>query len=106
MPAVWNGSLISGRYGQKRDSQGLFESFANISDELLARNDFPRRGSLPHHDEIAVDEGTITKSHRLYNDTTAADTDRLAFENQFRWRRNTAINHIRKAFQDNWRPGP
>jgi hypothetical protein len=30
--------------------------------------------------------------------------DRQAFANQFRWRKNTAIQHIQKALLDNYHP--
>ena len=43
------------------------------------------------------------KEHRLYSAAlNPAPEDRSAFVNQFRWRVNTAIAHIRQVFDDNW----
>jgi hypothetical protein len=55
------------------------------------------------HNEIAVDSATPFKEHQLYSTApNAAPDDRNAYANQFRWRMNTAIAHIRQAFDDNW----
>jgi hypothetical protein len=59
---------------------------------------------LPHHNEIAVDDQNISAGHKLYRATVAGPTDRQAFANQFRWRKNTAIQHIQKALLDNYHP--
>jgi hypothetical protein len=100
---VWAGQLISGRYAQKYEPKaGFWEGLTSIPYELSSAADFKKRGLLPHHDEIAVDSESPAKAHRLYN--TAANPvpdDRCAVKNQFRWRVNTAIAHIRQAFDSN-----
>ena len=100
-PGLWNGKLISGRYAQKGDSHGFLEKFVNVPDELIGP-DFDRRGALPHHEEIAVDSDKREKGHKLYRASVSDRTARDAYQNQFRWRKNTAIAHIRAAFQANW----
>ena len=39
-----------------------------IPRELKRRADFAQRGSLPHHNEIAVDNQTRAAKHMLYDD--------------------------------------
>lgn len=100
----WAGQLISGRYAQKYEPKaGFWEGLTSIPFELSSAPDYKVRGLLPHHDEIAVDSGTPAKEHRLYSTApNPAPEDRNAFVNQFRWRVNTAIAHIRQVFEDNW----
>lgn len=109
----WEGEIISGRYAQENDTQpGLIniftEGLAKIPEELLnmknskQKLDFPDRGSLPHHNEIAVDEKEISDTHKLYSKTTKDRMDIMSHENQFKWRKNSAIRHVRKIFEDNW----
>jgi hypothetical protein len=103
----WRGRLISGRYAQPNDTHGtivdhLTEGLTFIPDDLLKAPDFFYRGGLPHYNEIAVDEPTPAKTHRLYKDKAGDPTDRTIYQNQFRWRKNTAISHIRQAFRANW----
>jgi hypothetical protein len=105
IPAVWSGRLISGRYAQKGDFKGdivkgIIEATMHIPDSLQLKKDFYRRGSLPHHNEIAVDGPDKSGDHVLYQQN--ADDQRMIFANQFIWRRNAAILHIRKVFYDNW----
>jgi Transglutaminase-like superfamily len=113
----WKGQLISGRYAQEDDTQpGLINQFiegrSRIPEELLNKKDsqgkpdFPDRGSLPHHNEIAVDEKDISDKHKLYKNTSSGRSDRMSYENQFRWRRNSAIRHVRKIFVENWNLTP
>ncbi len=99
----WAGQIISGRYAQKYEPKaGFWEGLTSIPYELSSAADFKRRGLLPHHDEIAVDSESPGKAHRLYGSAAnPAPDDRSAFTNQFRWRVNTAIAHIRQAFDDN-----
>lgn len=98
----WAGQLLSGRYAQKYDPKATFwEGFTSIPTPLATAKDFGFRGSLPHHDEIAVDQENMPASHRLYKPVSSGPNDRLAFPNQFQWRQNTAIQHIRKAFLEN-----
>ena len=98
----WAGQLISGRYAQRGDSQSFFEAFTNIPLALTRAAEFPLRGGLPHHDEIAVDDTTPSKRHRLYRANCLGPEDRHAYANQFRWRKQTAIAHIRQAFLEVW----
>lgn len=96
--ALWQGQLISGRYAQDNDTQSglanhlFMEGVTWIPKAYLSQADFWKRGGLPHHNEIAVDEPTCD-GHRLY--PAAADYSR-----QFQIRRDLAIEHIRTAFQD------
>jgi hypothetical protein len=99
----WAGKLISGRYAQKYDPKAtFFEGFTGIPISLAGAPDFAVRGSLPHHDEIAVDAATPGKRHQLYSPGGSGLDDRQAYANQFRWRVNTAIQHIKQSFLDNW----
>ena len=100
----WAGQLISGRYAQKYDPKaGFWEGLTSIPLVLSSASDYKVRGLLPHHNEIAVDSGTPAKEHRLYsNAPNPSPDDRNSFANQFRWRVNTAVAHIRQAFDDNW----
>lgn len=101
----WAGKLISGRYAQKHDPMAtFFEGLTSIPTSLVQAADYAMRGSLPHHDEIAVDDQSPGKRHKLYRATAAGPADRQAYANQFRWRVNTAVQHVRKALQDNYHP--
>ena len=101
--AQWAGKLISGRYAQLHDPKArLFDGFTSLPTALVKAPGFKVRGSLPHHDEIAVDGASMGSRHRLYRKTAEDREDRQAYENQFRWRKNAAIAHVRKAFQDHW----
>ena len=101
--AEWAGELISGRYAQLHDpSATFFEGFTSIPTALANAKDFQRRGSLPHHNEMAVDGPSLDRKHRLYSPTSAGPTDRRSYDNQFRWRKNAAIAHVKQAFEDNW----
>lgn len=98
--ALWQDKIISGRYAQKRDSHDTFELITFIPKALTGAG-FAVKGSLPHHNEIAVDSESIEDHHRLYRQVSSGPADRLAYDNQFRWRTQTAIEHIRQAFTDN-----
>ena len=101
--AQWAGQLISGRYAQKYDPKAtLFEGGTSIPFSLSSAPGFKERGALPHHNEIAVDEPAMSRLHRLYRAAGRGAGDRQVFANQFRWRENTAMQHIRQAFQQNW----
>ena len=103
---AWDGQLISGRYAQKADSHSALEAMTNIPKELLNSPGFARRGALPHHNEIAVDETKRDRAHLLYQSgpATGRPADRLLYANQFNWCRNTAVAHIRQAFVQSWGP--
>lgn len=105
IPKLWNGQIVSGRYAQMKDSHGFIERLTNIPEELVIAPDFYKCWSLPHHDEIAVDAGRLSNGHKLYTDTRTGSTDRLSYENSFRWRKNAAVNHIRQEFKNNWQLG-
>ncbi len=103
----WNNQVISGRYAQPDDTQPgltnhLTEGLTTIP--AVLRNDpgFSDRGSLPHHNQIAVDDMTPGNQHCLYHGEKKDEADRMAYANQLRWRKNTAILHVRKAFQENF----
>lgn len=91
---LWKGKLISGRYAQKRDSHGIVESITFIPATLSKDKKFPLRGSLPHHNEIAVDEDV--GSNVLYSQDK--------FAAQYKLRKDAAVRHIRQAFINNWKP--
>jgi hypothetical protein len=101
--AFWKDRIISGRYAQKGDSKSTLERLTFIPKPLLGA-DFTYRGGLPHHNEIAVDDTMFETGHKLYKNKNVADpSDRLAFSNQFNWRKDTAIKHIRQVFKANWK---
>jgi hypothetical protein len=101
----WAGKLISGRYAQKYDPKaGFFENFTSLPLALAQAADYNTRGALPHHNEIAVDDQNISAGHKLYRGTATGPADRQAFSNQFRWRKNTAVQHIQKVLADNYHP--
>ncbi len=78
-------------------------ALTSVPFSLSRAADYKVRGLLPHHNEIAVDSEIPGKEHRLYRTApNPAPDDRSAFRNQFRWRVNTAIAHIRQAFDENW----
>src|SRR5262249_24508652 len=92
---IWNGKLISCRYAQKYDSKaGFWEGLTGIPASLANAPGFALRGSLPHHNEIAVDELPRPSKHVLYSDACAGPTDRQSFKSQFNWRKQAAIQHI------------
>ncbi len=97
------GKLSSGRYAQKYDPVATFwEGFTGLPAALAQAPDFKTRGALPHHNAIAVDNQTMSSKHKLYSAFSSGPTDREAYANQFRWRVNTAIQHIQKALGDNY----
>jgi hypothetical protein len=53
----------------------------------------PEQGDLPSAESNAAPKNT------------SGPEDRQAYANQFRWRFNTAIHHIRQAFLDNSQQG-
>jgi len=90
---AWEGKLISGRYGQRKDSQGWIEMTAYIPNDMESARDFYLRAALPHHNEIAVDGGAKPKEHLLYAETP--------FNVQTQLRIDAATQHIREAFTQN-----
>jgi hypothetical protein len=101
--AQWGGKLISGRYAQKYDPKaGFFEGFTSLPLDLTQAANYSTRGALPHHNEIAVDDPSVSADHKLYRAIASGPADPQAYANQFRWRKNTAIQHIQKALLDNY----
>jgi hypothetical protein len=86
----WKGRPVSGRYAFDGDSRGAIEGI--IVNEP-SPSSFPTpaarafAGSLPHHDEIAVDveEG----SNKLYGPAR--------YTEQYRWRYALAVKHVERA---------
>lgn len=80
-----------------RDSYGKY--FISITNSLKTSNDFSWRGSLPHHNEIAVDEPLnslkVPGKYKLYNDI-------LTHQEQFNLRKDAAIRHI-MTFNNDWK---
>jgi hypothetical protein len=107
---MWAGKLISGRYAQPHDTwQGVAALVTEgilsvIPDKVLQDSHFPERGWVPHHNEIAVDQEQKSPDHRLYVEEQKDRFDKGSYPNQYKWRRNTAIKHIRKVFDENWNP--
>jgi hypothetical protein len=96
--ATWQGKLISGRYAQLYDPKaGFWEGFTSIPESLAKVPGFALRGSLPHHNEIAVDELSRPSKHVLYRDARSGPSDRQSYQNQFNWRKQAAIQHIATA---------
>lgn len=91
--AAWNGKLISGRYGQRKDSQGLIEMASFIPNKMESAKDFYLRAALPHHNEIAVDGGAKPNEHILYAEAQ--------FNAQTNLRVDAAIRHICEVFNNN-----
>lgn len=96
--ATWDGAILSGRYAQGPDDAS--GSFVDRALERLCRLPGkwaqPKRGALPHHDEIAVDAADRPDAHRLF-----AGSDGMAmYRQQFEWRVNTAVRHVRTAFSN------
>jgi hypothetical protein len=90
--STWRGRAISGRYSLPNDSHDAIETGTNAPPTTAlptaAAKNFA--GSLPHHNEIAVDEdGAHTNA--LYNTTQ--------YKQQFALRYHLALRHITRAFQ-------
>jgi hypothetical protein len=109
-PAIarrWANQVISGRYAQPDDTQPgltnrLIEGLTTIPTTLRNAPGFADRGSLPHHNQIAVDDTTANDQHCLYSSEKKDEVDRMAYSNQLRWRKSTAILHVREAFVNNF----
>ena len=86
---VWKGHPISGRYSLPGDSQNFFEAITNAPNAFPSAKARKLAGSLPHHDEIAVDEAGSNHSNKIYSKAQYAE--------QFKLRRSLAIAHIANA---------
>ena len=107
----WSGRVISGRYAQPDDTQPgltnhLTEGVTKIPASLRKQPGFSDRGSLPHHNQIAVDDTVPGKQHCLYSQEQYSGSAREAYGNQFKWRKNAAVLHVRKAFVENFNLNP
>jgi hypothetical protein len=89
----WRGRAISGRYSFPNDSHDAIEAVTNApTDAAIPRGAAQTfAGSLPHHNEIAVDEAG-DHTNLLY--PLAAD-----YAKQFALRYHLALRHITGAFQ-------
>jgi hypothetical protein len=97
--ANWQDQLISGRYAQLYDPKaGFWEGFTSIPESLALAPGFALRGSLPHHNEIAVDELARPPKHVLYVDARSGPADRRSYQNQFNWRKQAAVQHIASIY--------
>jgi len=95
-PGLWAGKLVSGRYAQDGDpSQGALERLTWIPRSLRDQPDFRDRGSLPHHDEIAVDSPAMPERHRLYPPAE--------YGSRFQERRDAATAHLKSVYAA-WKP--
>ncbi len=94
--------IISGRFAQDKDPyQGTLErTFVYIPYAMRNAPDFPDRGCLPHHNEMAVDEqlnedGTIPGGHKLYKDPKV-------YQEQLNLRFVAAKRHV-KLLYNQWK---
>jgi hypothetical protein len=103
--ATWDGKLISGRYGQPGDTNLLDKVFTQtLSDPTLrARPNWKNEIVLPQHAEIAVDANSQPGSNVLYIPgvvPAGSESDKRYFSNQFHWRKDVAVRHVRQEFQN------
>jgi hypothetical protein len=77
--AKWRGHAISGRYSLAGDAQSVIEKLVNLAPPSAFPTAAARSlaGSLPHHDEIAVDEEH--GSNKLYGPARYAAQYRLRY---------------------------
>ena len=94
--------IISGRFAQPRDPSQTFleRNFVYIPYDMRNAKDFPCRGSLPHHNEIAVDaplgeDKRLPEGHELYQTPQA-------YQKQFDIRLDAAQRHVARAY-DEWK---
>ena len=91
--------IISGRFAQPRDPSQTFleQNFVYIPYDMRHAEDFPDRGSLPHHNEIAVDaplgkNKQPPQSHKLYQ-------TRPTYQEQFDLRLDAAKRHVVQLYE-------
>jgi hypothetical protein len=92
--AQWKDQIISGRYAQHKDTHSIPEGLASIPHALKIRSDFKKRGSLPHHNEIAVDEEKMGRKHVLY--------EKEQYPEQYAIRLDAAARQIAQEFKARW----
>ena len=83
---IWDGKLISGQW---------WRWYTTYPSDIKSRDQSGPRRCLPDHDKLAVDEPTWKEGHGLY-------VDQATYQEQFRRRRQAAIEHIRQAY-DQWK---
>jgi|WetSurMetagenome_2_1015567.scaffolds.fasta_scaffold00156_29 hypothetical protein len=89
----WKDKVISGRFGQTHDSQGLLER-TQFWPRGLQKD--PMQGALPHHNEIAVDVPVFDpKKHKLF-------TAESEYKRSYELRKKLAVQHISKKY-DEWK---
>jgi hypothetical protein len=91
--------IISGRFAQPRDPSQTFleQNFVYIPYDMRHAEDFPDRGSLPHHNEIAVDadlgkDNKLPDAHKLYQTPQA-------YQEQFELRFDAAKRHVVQEYE-------
>ena len=90
--------IISGRFAQPRDPSQTFleRNFVYIPYDMRNAKDFPGRGSLPHHNEMAVDaplgeDEQLPEGHKLYQTPQA-------YQEQFDLRLDAAKRHVAQVY--------
>jgi hypothetical protein len=91
--------IISGRFAQPRDPSQTFleKNFVYIPYDMRHAKDFPDRGSLPHHNEIAVDaplgkDNKLPDAHMLYQTPKG-------YQEQFNLRFDAAKRHVTQEYE-------
>ena len=91
--------IISGRFAQPRDPSQTFleRNFVYIPYDMRNAKDFPDRGSLPHHNEMAVDaplnkDKRLPEGHKLYETAEA-------YQGQFEIRLDAAKRHVAQVYE-------
>lgn len=84
----WKGKLISGRYGQRKDSHGFLEHFQYVDENLP---NIQMAAGVPHHEHIAMDKEN--KSNMLYK----IESD---YNKQFQYRVDAAIRHTKQIVEE------
>jgi hypothetical protein len=97
IPPIWRDKLISGRYSQHGDWHNAAERFSTTVSPLEdeSQTQFNNRGSLPHHNEIAVDGDNQYVNKTTGNQVYQNPQD---YQHELAIRENTAIVHIQQAF--------
>lgn len=85
---IWNGKVVSGRFGQPHDSKAFLE-ITQFIDKTLP--DFVASAGVPHHEDIAVDKSG--GNNTLYDD---ADV----YESQFLKRKDAATRHTTQLVKE------
>ena len=91
--------LIDPINAKPRDPSQTFleKNFVYIPYDMRHAKDFPDRGSLPHHNEIAVDaplgkDNQVPDAHKLYQTPQA-------YQDQFNLRFDAAKRHVAQEYE-------